>query len=93
MCHHNKEQQQEAVDLIQEHFNAVGIQAKHTKGHKNTIKTMLVWEGGDDYKQAKAKMHEAIKALNEIKARGHIDTKYGEIKVRIVGGGRLCSLC
>jgi hypothetical protein len=32
-------------------------------------------------------MHEAIKALNEIKARGHIDTKYGKIAVRIVGGG------
>ena len=24
--------------------------------YKNTIKTMLVWEGGDDYKQVKAKI-------------------------------------
>jgi hypothetical protein len=48
---------------------------------------MVVWEGGDDYKQVKAKMHIAIKALNEIKERGFISTKYGEVKAKIVGGG------
>ena len=63
------------------------IGARRAGGHKNTIKTMVVWEGGDDYKQVKAKMHIAIKALNEIKERGFINTKYGEVKVTIVGGG------
>jgi hypothetical protein len=47
---------------------------------------MVVWEGGDDYKQVKAKMHVSIKALNEIKEKGYIDTKYGEDKVKIGGG-------
>ena len=63
------------------------IGARRAGGHKNTIKTMVVWEGGDDYKQVKAKMHIAIKALNEIKKNGYINTKYGEVKVTIVGGG------
>ena len=66
---------------------ARAVGARKCGGHKNTIKTMVVWEGGDDYKQVKAKMHAAVALLNEIKKNGYIDTKHGQVKIKLVGGG------
>ena len=48
---------------------------------------MVVWEGCDDYKQVKAKLAAAVAFLNELKKKGYIDTKYGQVKIKIVGGG------
>ena len=63
------------------------VGARKCGGHKNTIKTMVVWEGCDDYKQVKAKLAAAVAFLNELKKIGYIDTKIGRIKIKIVGGG------
>jgi hypothetical protein len=57
------------------------------RGHLSTMKTIMVWEGGDDYKTVLTKMKGCCLKLKEMQARGYVDTKHGRTDFKIIGGG------
>ena len=57
------------------------------RGHKTAVKTIMVWEGGDDYYSVQQKMHNCCIALKEMADLGWIDTKHGRIPFKLIGGG------
>ena len=66
---------------------ARAIGATLLRGHKTAFKTMMVWEGGDDYQSVLQKMIHCCITLKEMSDLGYVETKNGRIPFKLVGGG------
>ena len=49
---------------------ARAISAQILRGHKTAMKTIMVWEGGDDYQSVLEKMSACCDALKEMSEQG-----------------------